>query len=81
MNIFETYSRERMSEPSPSRDWDYEQMAERKYQQEEYRNQPEIPFNSLWQDYQENWVEITEFVGIKKPVGRAMQGNLFDEVA
>lgn len=89
MNIFDEYSRQQQAEPSAARDWDCEQMAEQKYQQEEYRNEPsrgEIPFaslwdNTLWQDYQENWVEITEFVGPKKPVGRAMQIGLFDEVA
>ena len=71
-----------------SRDWDLEQMAEQKYREEEYRNEPsqgEVPFaslwdNTLWQDYQENWVEITEFVGVKKPAGMQL-GLPFEEVA
>ena len=79
MNIFETYSRQQQAEPSPSRDWDYEQIAEARYREEEYRNQPEP--STAWEDYQANWVEITEFVGIKKPMGRSLQMNLFDEVA
>lgn len=40
----------------------------------------EIPFNELWQDYQENWVEITEFVGVKKRAGMQL-GLPFEEVA
>lgn len=44
---------------------------------------PELVFgpeNRIWEDYQENWVEITEFVGVKKPAG--MQLVLpFEDVA
>ena len=38
--------------------------------------------NTAWEDYQENWVEITEFVGARKPAASALQMGLpFDEVA
>lgn len=37
--------------------------------------------NTAWEDFQENWVEITEFVGVRKPIARSMQMGLFDEVA
>jgi hypothetical protein len=60
-----------------SRDWEMEQRAERKYHEELY-GEPAAG-NTLWQDYEDNWVEITEFVGLKKPAVSAVQLGLFDE--
>lgn len=63
------------AEGSAERDWEFEARAEARYQREVCTD------NRLWEDHEENWVEITEFVGFrKKPL--ALQLGLFErEVA
>lgn len=61
-------------EGSAQADWEREQQSESRYQREVYSD------NQLWEDHQENWVEITEFVGLKKPAGIQL-GLPFEEVA
>jgi hypothetical protein len=64
------------------RDWEMEQRLERRYEEQQYSDSEDRLTgepNTLWEDYAENWLEITEFVGLRKPAAHALQLGLFDE--
>lgn len=70
--------------PEPNSDWEYiarQEELERTERRREARLENSGEFREVTPaEYQEdNWIEITEFLGIRKPAATDLQLRLFDQ--
>lgn len=65
----------------PQSDWEY-QMREEAWERSEAARQRREEHNTLWQDYEDNWVEMTEFrIPAKSAARLQMELDFSEEVA